>query len=453
MQIDSIELFHVALPFRRPRPSVAGSLETLETVLVRIASGQAVGWGEASPGNAPLTGMEWAGGVFGCLRDWLAPAVVGASIGSGKELQERLDPFQGNQFAKAALDSAWWDLHARLAGKPLHAVLGGEREALKVGVSFDRMETIEDLLAAVAAAFEAGYARVELKIRPGWDVQMLNLVRQEFPVQTLHADFEAALHLNHMEMLCRMDDFSLAMIKQPLAADDLVGHAMVQEAVRTPVCLDDSVRTLEQAEMALELQSGKYVNVKPGRVGGLTPAVAIHDACHEACVPCWVGAVPQTVVGTRIGLALAAKPNFTYPTDFLPPEDHLAEDLGEPLLPARQQPDGPLQIGLWTEPGIGIDPDPERLERFCLARALAEFKKVVPKVMAEEGCFEYAPMVDLPTGIGAQAPSQDRVVTVVEKWESVDALEAHLMAPHMLAYRKAVQAMVVGTRLQILEPA
>ena len=369
MQIDSIEVFHLGLPLRAPRQTAAGEVRSLQTVLVRIASGETGGWGESSPGNAPLAGPEWAAGVFGCVRDWLAPGLVGTRVDSAADLEERWAPIRGNQFAKAALDTAWWDLNARLAGKPLHQMLGGEREAVEVGVGFDRMETIEELLAAIAGAFEAGFARVELKIRPGWDVSMLNIVRQEFPTQTFHADFDAALNLGHMEMLCRLDDFSLAMIEQPLAADDLVGHAMVQEAVRTPICLDEAICTPDQAGMALELHSGQYLNIKPGRVGGLTPAMAIHDAAHEACVPCWVGAMPQTAIGTRIGLALAAKPNFTYPTDFLPPEEHLEHDLAEPLLPVRDDADGPLRVRLWSEPGIGVEPDPGRLEEFCLARA------------------------------------------------------------------------------------
>jgi O-succinylbenzoate synthase len=370
MQIDAIEVFHVALPLRRTMELPSGPTHTLETVLVRLESGGVSGWGEASPGNAPLTGAEWAGGVFACVRDWLAPALAGRMVESGAALQDRLARFHGNRFAKAALDTAWWDLHARLAGKPLHEVLGARREAVEVGVGFDRMDSIDELFKAVGRAFDAGYARVELKIRPGWDIQMINLVRREFPVQTIHVDIEGGMRLDHMELLCRLDDFMLAMVEQPLPADDLVGHAMVQEAVRTPVCLDEAITTPDQADMALELHSAKYVNVKPGRVGGLTPAIAIHDACHHDCTPCWVGAMPQSAVGARIGLALAAKENFTYPADYIPLGEPLAEDLAEPAAAARTGDEGTLRVPLWSEPGIGIEPDRERLERFCRTRAL-----------------------------------------------------------------------------------
>jgi O-succinylbenzoate synthase len=369
MHIDSIEIFHVALPLRQPLRTPARAFERLETVLLRIESGGVSGWGEASPGNAPLAGPEWAAAVFACLRDWLAPAVQGATIDSGSELGQRLEPFRGNRFAKSALDTAWWDLSARLRGQPLHQLLGAARQAVEVGLTFDQMESTEEFLAAIGQAFAAGFERVKLKFRPGWEVGMVDAVRKEFPTETIHIDCEGALSLAHFEMLCRLDDFMLAMIEQPLADDDLVGHAMLQETVRTPIGLDEGVTTVAQAEMALELHSCKYLNLKPGRVGGLTPAVAIHDLCHENCVPCWVGAVPQSTIGARIGFALAAKANCTYPADFFRCDQLLQQDLAEPLLPARDASDGKQRVTLWSQPGIGVEPDRELLQKYCVNRA------------------------------------------------------------------------------------
>ncbi len=369
MQIDSIEIFHLALPLRQPRSTPQGSQDRLETVLVRVDGGGRSGWGEASPGNAPLAGAEWAGGVFATIRDWLAPALVGRIIDTAAGLDERLKLFRGNRYAKAALDAGWWDLKARGDGKPLGAALGGKREAIEVGVSFDQMATIDDLFSSLRRAFDEGFSRVELKLRPGWDLQMLNAVRHQFPTQTIHTDVEGALGLNHTELICRLDDFMLAMVEQPLPADDLVGHAMIQETIRTPVCLDEGVTTPEQAEMAIDLHSAKYINIKPGRVGGLTSAIAIHDACHHACIPCYVGATPQTALGARIGYALAAKENFSYPADYVDSDGLLAVDVAEPLSPVRDTGDGSLRIPLWSEPGLGIEPDTEVLEKYTLAHA------------------------------------------------------------------------------------
>lgn len=369
MQIDSIGLFHVALPLRGPVETAGRRLDTLETVLLRMRSGDTAGWGEASPGNAPLAGAEWAAGVFACLRDWLAPALKGQWIESGDQLAERLAPFRGNRFAKAALDTAWWDLSARKQGRPLHETLGGERTDLEVGLTFDQMQSLDDLLAAVGEGFESGYARVRLMMRPDWNVSIVDWVRKEFPTERLHVDFEAALGLGHLEMLHRLDDFFLEMIEQPLGADDFVGHRGLQAAVRTPVCLHEGITTVEQADIALDLESCKYVNLEPGRVGGLTPALAIHDACQENSVACFAGAMPQSAIGGRIGLALAAKPNCTYPADFFPSDQLLEQDLAEPLLPARDQTDGKMRVRLWSEPGLGVEPQPELLERFCIAQA------------------------------------------------------------------------------------
>ena len=371
MHIDSIELFHLALPLKKPLPSPAGPVDTLQTVLVRMHGGEAVGWGESSPGNGPWAGPDWAAGVFLCVRDWLAPRLVGTEVDSGRDLQERLAVVQGNRYAKAALDTAWWDLSARLQGIPLHERLGKSRDAIELAASFDRMDSIDEFLEAIGRAFESGVARVELKFRPGWDIPMVAAVRQSFPVQTIHIDVEGSMRLDHMEMLCRLDDFSLAMIEQPLAPDDLVGSAMIQETVRTPIGLDEGITTPHQAEMALDLHSAKYVNLKLGRIGGFTPAMEIHDACQEHGVTCWAGAMPQTGIGMRHGLALAAKANCTFPADFFPMAELLESDLVAPLVPAASRTTTCSASASGRSPGSASSPTTALLEKFCVARAKA----------------------------------------------------------------------------------
>ncbi len=365
MRIDAIEIFHAALPLARPITTHLGTWNELQTVLVALESQGAVGWGEASPGNAPLLGPEWAAGVYRCLSDWIAPALVGQTLDAGDDLQQRLVRLRGNRYAKAAVDCAWWDLAARLQGKPLHQLLGGQTDRLPLGVSFDKMDDIEDLLEAIRRAFDAGYSRVELKFRPGWEVSMVHLVRQEFPTEQIHIDVEGDLQLSYMEMFCRLDDFMLAMIEQPLPAHDLVGHAMIQDAIRTPICLAESITCPEEAEIALELKSGRFINLEPGRVGGLTPAQQIHDACVDAHVECRLGAMPQTAIGAAIGLALGTKSNFHYPADFFPPEDPLADDLTEPIRLERAS-DGKLQAVLSDQPGVGRQPDRQKLQTWTL---------------------------------------------------------------------------------------
>ena len=371
MHIDSVEIFRLALPLQKPLPAPGGKDERFETVLVRLSSGDLSGWGEASPGKAPLACEEWTAGAFHVLKDWLAPAIAGKQIDAGDDLEKLLAEFHGNRAAKAALDTAWWDLHARQMEKPLHEFIGGNTAAVEVGPTFDRMESIEDFFISLGRAFEAGFARVKLMLRPGWDIRMLEAVRKEFPRQTLHVDVEGMLTIHHTDILYRLDDFFLAMIEQPLPADDLVGHAMLQESLRTPICLGRSIRTLSQAEMALELHGGKFVNIALGRVGGLTNALAIHDLCHESCTPCYVGAAPQTTIAARHEYALATKGNCTYPAEYFPSGDILAADVADPLLPVRDE-DGKLRIHLESSPGIGVQPDGEVLEKYCLERVKME---------------------------------------------------------------------------------
>ncbi len=380
MHIDSISVFHVALPRKRPQVIAGQPCDTLETVLVKLASGGAVGWGEAAPGNAPIGNSQWAKGAFTLLRDWLAPAVVKAEIDSGKTLAEKLAPFRGNEYAKAALDIAWWDLQGRMQNRPLDELLGAmlplpaaplpgaAQRSVEVGPCFDQMDSYESFLAEIAAAFAAGFRRVKLKIRPGWALEMLRGVRQEFAGETFHIDCEGALNLSYMETLYRFDDFALEMVEQPLAPEDLVAHAMLQESLRTPICLDESILSILHAEMALDLKSCRHVNLKAGRVGGLTAALAILDACRAAEVRCFGGASAQSAVGARADLALAACTASDYPADYFAAENELAEDLAEPLRPCRDE-SGGVRIAFSAEPGLGVVPDSALLEKFTIQMA------------------------------------------------------------------------------------
>ena len=369
MKIDAIDLYHVAMPLIYPWRTAYGDDHVAESVVLRMRSGELDAWSESSPLAAPSYSPEWAGGAFACLRDWLAPAVVGHYIDSGADLQQRLAHFKGNYFAKAALDNAWWILEAKRRGVPLYRLLGGTRNRVDVGADFGVMDSIGDLIAAMRGAVEAGYPRIKLKFRPGWDLSVLRAVRQEFPDITIHIDCNAAFRMRHFDLLCQLDDFNLAMIEQPLAADDLIDHARLQQAIRTAVCLDESVSSVEKLEQAIDLGSCRWMNIKPGRVGGLTNAVAIHNLCRDAKIGCWVGGMLESAIGARICVALATLDNFTYPADIFPSSRFYREDLGRPELDLSRSPEGRPQVIASDEPGIGAEPDPALLERFCRSRA------------------------------------------------------------------------------------
>ena len=374
MRIDAVEVFHVAMPLISPWRTAYGEDYTVESVLVRLEGEGRQAWAESSPLAAPCYSPEWAGGVYATVVKWLAPAIVGRSFSTGDELQQALAHFKGNSFAKAALDNAWWVLDAVLHDQPLYRRLGAKKNRADCGADFGVSDSVAAMCDEIAAAFDEGYTRVKLKYRPGWDVEMLRFVRGRFPTQTFHIDCNSGYRISDLEMFGRLDDFNLAMIEQPLQHDDLVDHARLQQEIRTPICLDESIASVDRAQMALDLGSCRYINIKPGRVGGLTNALKIHDLAHEAGVPCWVGGMLESAVGLQIMIALAMLDDFTYPADIFPSNRFYTDDLGKPEVTLRRGPEGCPQVEAGEAPGIGCEPDPRLLEKFTVAhrRIVAE---------------------------------------------------------------------------------
>jgi O-succinylbenzoate synthase len=367
MRIDRIDLFHVAMPLIYPWRTAYGEDAAIHAVLCRLASGSVDAWGESSPLAAPCYSPEWAGGAYAVTRDWLAPALVGQDVQSGQQLQQRLALFKGNPFAKAVLDDAWWALQSKLANRPLHELLGAARSEVPVGADFGVMDSLDDLLRQVGQAVQDGFPRIKLKFRPGWDLEMLAAVRKQHPTATVHVDCNSGYALNDLPVFQRMDEFHLAMVEQPLAHDDLVEHARLQAAIATPVCLDESVTSLRQARLALELKSCRNVNIKPGRVGGLTNAVAIHDLCRSAGVPCWVGGMLESATGAAHCVALAMLDNFVYPADIFPSDRFYQEDLSDPPLVLHRDGAG---VPMIRASDRLPEPVPDRLRRLTIQQAV-----------------------------------------------------------------------------------
>jgi o-succinylbenzoate synthase len=299
-------------------------------------------------------------------REHVAPALLGAEVASGADLQARLARFKGNQFAKSAFDLAWWDLHARLRGEPLHRVIGGVRTTVDVGADFGIMETVDGLLDICRQAVDQGFKRIKLKYRPGWELDMLAAVRAAFPTTVIHVDCNSAYRLGDAAMLQELDRFDLAMIEQPLANDDLIDHAELQRRLRTPICLDESIASLDKARKAIAIGACRWINIKPGRVGGITNAIAIHDLCAARGIPCWIGGMLESAVGGSHCLALATLPNIAYPSDIFPTSRFYARDLSKPEMSLS----GPSQMRLSDAPGIGAVPDAEQLGRLSVEQAL-----------------------------------------------------------------------------------
>jgi len=333
---------------------------------VRLGGGGLHGWGESTPLPLPTYSPEWGAGVYLVVRDVLAPAVLGQPIASGSDLQQRLAFIKGNPFAKGALDNAWWDLLAKSRGRPLWQVLGGRGDTIEVGEAIGVMDSLDRLLEAIDAAFRAGYLRVKLKYCTGWGLEMIRAVRGAFPDQTFHIDCNSGFRLDDLAMFQELDRYGLAMIEQPLAHDDLVDHAELQRQIRTPICLDESITSPRIARQAVRIGACRWVNIKPARVGGVTNAVAIHDICRDAGVPCWIGGMLESALGVSFLMALATLENIRYPCDVFPSRRFYARDLCRPEVALS----GPSRITLSAEPGVGAEPDPEQLGRLTIDSAV-----------------------------------------------------------------------------------
>ena len=365
MRIQRVDVYRVAMPLVYPFRTAYGNDDCIESILVRMEGDAGFGWGESTPWRAPGYSPEWAEAAFGLVSRWLAPQLVGREVDSGDALQKALSGFKGNYFAKAALDTAWWDLHARTLGQPLWRVIGGSSPTVSVGADFGVMESVEALLAEIDVAVRAGFGRVKLKFRPGWDLDIVASVRQAFPETAFHIDCNSAYRLEDRAMFRQLDAYNLAMIEQPLAHDDLLDHAALQAELNTPICLDESIISVDRARKAIATRACGWVNLKPGRLGGLTNAIAAHNLCAEAGIPCWVGGMLESAVGQAYNLALATLPNIHYPCDIFPSSRFYAPDLSEPEVILS----GPGEMTASAEPGIGCAPNPSRLAAAVLDRA------------------------------------------------------------------------------------
>lgn len=364
MKIEAIEIHRVGMPLVYPFRTAYGNDDRVESVLVKLVSGKLHGWGESTPWQSPGYSPECAPTAFIVAKNFLAPRLIGREIESGQALQDLLSSVKGNYFAKAAFDLAWWDLEARRREMPLYRLLGGQRNEVEVGADFGVMESFDLLVETIAEAVNAGFKRVKLKYRPGWDIPMLERVRQAFPDMTFHVDCNSAYTLKDLENLKQLDAFNLAMVEQPLMYDDLMDHATLQRSLKTPICLDESITSADRARKAIAIGACEWVNVKPGRVGGLTNALAIHDVCEKHGIPCWVGGMLESAIGGRHCLALATLPNFKYPNDIFPSERFFRADLSQPDLTLS----GRSLMTLPETPGVGSEPHEGRLAAATLEK-------------------------------------------------------------------------------------
>jgi O-succinylbenzoate synthase len=322
------------------------------------------GHGECVADTDPFYLPETLGTVWHLLRDFLVPMAFALDLRDPRELRPALARVRGHEMAKAGLEMAVWDLFARRAGEPLYRLLGGRSGTIAAGVSVGLQKDAGALVEKVAREVAAGYRRIKIKIKPGQDKALVEAVRKRFPAVPLMADANSAYTLEDAPLFRELDAHGLMMVEQPLAWDDIVDHAQLQHQIRTPVCLDESIRSPEDARKALELGACRIVNIKAGRVGGLAASVAVHDLCRARGAPVWCGGMLESGIGRLANVHLQTLPGFTLPGDTSASARYFAEDLIDP--PVTVSPEGTIAVP--EDPGLGHEIVWPRVERATLAR-------------------------------------------------------------------------------------
>ena len=362
MKIDRIDVYYVALPLIYPWRTAYGEDPDVHSVLVRLVSGDYEGWGESTPLRAPFYSPETAMSVYYNITEFMAPLVVGREIGRAEDILDALMWFKDNPFAKAGCEIAWWSLKAQMEGRPLHELFGGKFREVEAGADFGVQDSYDMLLGKLQGAVDRGFKRIKLKARRGWDLEMLRIVRSAFPKQTFHIDCNSGYTLDDLPLFREIDKIGLAMIEQPLFHTDLLEHAELQRQIETPVCLDESVKSVKAFEWALKLKSCRVLNIKMGRVGGLSVALKLHQMAKDAGIPCWVGSMLESGIGAGILVELATLDNFTYPGDLFPSSFFYRQDLTVPELVLNPN----CTFTPSRVPGTPYQPVLERVEKAAL---------------------------------------------------------------------------------------
>jgi O-succinylbenzoate synthase len=356
MKLQEIELSTIHLPLVRPFRTSFGTQTSREVLMVKVTNENGtIGWAECVAMSEPLYSPEYVIGCLDLMKRFLIPALRAKDSITAEDVPVVLKPFLGGQMAKAALETAILDAQLKDQGISLAKYLGATKTKVECGVSVGIANNLDALVEEVKSYVDAGYRRIKLKIEPGWDYEAVKSIRNLYPNMPLQVDANQAYSRNDGKLLAKLDEFNLLLIEQPLDEHDILGHAMLAKEVKTPICLDESIISLQSAEDALALKATTVINIKPGRVGGYIESKKIHDLCVKNNIPVWCGGMLETGIGRAANLALAALPGFTLPGDTSASARYFKQDITKPFV----MDDGYLTVP--TGPGIGLEPDLEFL--------------------------------------------------------------------------------------------
>jgi O-succinylbenzoate synthase len=365
MKISKIELIEINLPLVHFFETSFGRTYERRIILTRVEDESgAEGWGEVTCGETPSYSEEWTDSAWVTIEKILAPMIVGQEIETAADVWDLMKKVRGNRMAKAALETAVWDLEAKKLDVPLWQLLGGTRTSIACGVSIGIQDSVEQLFEKIEIEIGAGYQRIKIKIAPGWDFEVIEKVRKKFGAIKLMGDANSAYSLDDVDLFKQMDEFDLMMFEQPLAHDDMLDHAKLQREIRTPVCLDESIHSPEDARKAIELKSGKIVNVKLGRVGGHAQARLVEEVCRANNIPVWCGGMLESGIGRAHNIAMSTLQGFTLPGDVSASKRYWHEDIIEPEVEVL--PNGTIVVP--EKAGIGFDVKRARIDKLTVKK-------------------------------------------------------------------------------------
>ncbi|HEX8367317.1 MAG TPA: o-succinylbenzoate synthase [Pyrinomonadaceae bacterium] len=367
MKIKSIELIEINLPLVHFFETSFGRTYERRIILTRLRDESgAEGWGEVTCGETPSYNEEWTDAAWVTLEKILAPMTIGRQVESASEIWNVLKKVRGHRMAKAAIETACWDLEAKKRDVPLWQHLGGTNREIACGVSIGIQDSIEQLFEKIQTELDAGYRRIKIKIAPHWDYEIIRRVREKFGDILLMGDANSAYSLADVRLFKRMDAFNLMMFEQPLAHDDMLDHAKLQREIKTPVCLDESVKSPEDARKAIEIGAGKIVNVKLGRVGGHSQAKSVEEICRNANIQIWCGGMLESGIGRAHNIAMSTLAGFTLPGDVSASKRYWHEDIIEPEVEVTEN----GTIIAPAAPGIGFAVNRGRIDKLTARRQI-----------------------------------------------------------------------------------
>ena len=365
MKVYEFELSTIHLPLVRPFRTSFGTQTSREVLMVKVTNENGtVGWAECVAMSEPLYSPEYVIGCLDLMKRFLIPALRAKESITAEDVPVVLKPFLGGQMAKAALETAILDAQLKDQGISLAKYLGATKTKVECGVSVGIANNLEALVEEVKSYVDAGYRRIKLKIEPGWDYEAVKTIRNLYPGIPLQVDANQAYTRADGKLLAKLDEFNLLLIEQPLDEHDILGHALLAKEVKTPICLDESIISLQAAEDSLALKATTIINIKPGRVGGYIESKKIHDLCVKNNIPVWCGGMLETGIGRAANLALAALPGFTLPGDTSASARYFKQDITTPFV----MDDGYLTVP--TGPGIGVEPDLDFLKEITKSKEI-----------------------------------------------------------------------------------